>query len=67
MPKPMRPTLISVLNRLFHGESTVEIPSNNLDADHKAFDKSLRVYGEKKNIKIAKDRSNGTLIFHKKS
>lgn len=63
----MRKTILQSIITKFEDNSIQEIPSYNLDADHKAFDKILRVFGLKKDIDIAKDRDNSRLIFRKKS
>lgn len=63
----MRKTILqSILNSL-KSKSIVEIPSTNLKADHKGFDKILRSVGQKDKVRIAEDRDRSTLIFHSKS
>jgi|WetSurMetagenome_2_1015567.scaffolds.fasta_scaffold692308_2 hypothetical protein len=61
------PILSNILDVLSGGKKFVEIESNNLKADHRGYDKALRVRGLKDNIGISTDRHKSTLIFHKKS
>lgn len=58
--------LQQIVNELKH-KSIVEISTPNIQAAHKACDKILRIYGLKKEIAIAKDVENSTLIFRRKS
>jgi hypothetical protein len=62
----MRKTILqSSLNDLKNNKFT-EIKSDNLDADHKGFDKLLRMFGLKKDIGISTDRERSTIIFYNK-
>lgn len=59
------PILSNILHQLDAGEKIVEVKSDNLKADHSAFDKALRVRDLKEEISIAEDKSRGTIIFKK--
>lgn len=62
----MRKLILQSILMKLKNDDIVEIPSDNLDTDHRGFDKILRAFGLKKDISIAQDKDRSTLIFHKK-
>lgn len=63
----MNKTKLQAILEKLNQSNLVEIHSDNPEAEHKAFDKILRTFGLKKDIRISKDADKSTLIFLKKS